>query len=191
MRVARHGSEAAGLGRVLVAGAWLAVAACGGERPDPVAQVQQLADSADQVMIGLTAPLTEQGVRQAYLEADTAYVYETRGFTELRNVRITFYTTNGVQTSVLTSREGTYHMRTGAMEARGDVVVVRTDGARLTTSVLRFDQSKNEVSTDQPFVYDGADRHIEGEGFTSDPSFSNIVTRRPRGTAGRFTLPGQ
>ncbi|HWO87659.1 MAG TPA: LPS export ABC transporter periplasmic protein LptC [Gemmatimonadales bacterium] len=177
-------------GRALVA-AFVLVPACGGDRPDPVAQVQQLADSADQVMIGLTIQITSQGVRQAYLEADTAFVYETRGFTELKTVRITFYTTNGVQTSVLTSREGTYHMRTGAMEARGDVVVVRTDGARLTTSVLRFDQQRNEVSTDQPFVYDGADRHIEGEGFTSDPSFSNIVTRRPRGAAGRFTLPGQ
>ena len=110
---------------------------------------------------------------------------------EMRRIKLTFFSTAGVQQSVLTADEGTYLTRTNFMEARGNVVVVKTDGSRLTTSVLRFDQAKNEVSTDQPYVYDSAGRHITGDGFVSDPSFSNIVTQRPRGTAGRFTLPGQ
>jgi LPS export ABC transporter protein LptC len=165
--------------------------ACTGAESRTVAEVEQAADSADQLMINLSTVLTDQGVRQAHLEADTAFVYETAGFTELRAIRVTFFTTTGVETSVLTAREGTYNFRTGSMEARGNVVVVRTDGARLTTSVLRFDPSRNEVSTDRPYTYDAPDRHVEGDGFTSDPAFSNIVTQRPRGSAGRFTLPGQ
>ncbi len=176
----------------LILGCGALAAACGDGRTAPDVPVQAAAgDSADQLMIKLTTYLTNQGVRQAYLEADTGFVYETAGHTELRRLQVTFYTMNGVQTSVLTAREGTYHIRTGAMEARGDVVVVRTDGARLTTSVLRYDQARNEVSTDQQFVYDAPDRHLEGDAFTSDPGFNNIVTQRPRGTAGRFTLPGQ
>jgi LPS export ABC transporter protein LptC len=158
---------------------------------DPVAEFEQAADSADQLMIHLTMNMTQEGVRQAVLEADSAFVYDVRGEVELRKVKVTFYTTNGVQTSVLTSREGTYFMRDGRMEARQDVVVNMTDGARLTSSVLRYDQARNEVSSDQPYTYDSADRHVTGQGFVSDPSFSNIVTQRPRGTLGRFTLPGQ
>jgi hypothetical protein len=77
------------------------------------------------------------------------------------------------------------------MEGRGDVVVVTTDGRRLTTEVLQYSQTRNEVTSDRPFVFDGPDRHVEGDGFTSDPSFRNVVARRPRGTGGHFTLPDQ
>lgn len=173
---------------LLGTGAAVGAAACNGDERSGVAAVEQAADSADQLMVNLTTYLTNQGVRQAYLEADTGFIYETRGMTELRRLRLTFYTQNGVQTSVLTADSGTYQMRTGAMEARGNVVVIRTDGARLTTSVLRYDQTRNEVSTDRPFTFDSAERHLEGDGFTSDPGFTNIVTTRPRGAAGRFNL---
>lgn len=168
-----------------------AVVGCGGASPDRVARVQQAADSADQMMVGVRMYLTSQGVRQAYLEADSAFVYENSGRTELKGVKLTFYNSAGAQASVLTSRQGTYRTRSGAMEARDDVVVVTTDGARLATSVLRYDQAKNEVSTDQPYTYVSADRNVQGDGFVSDPSFSNITTQRVRGRAGRFTLPGQ
>lgn len=165
--------------------------ACRGGTQDGLAEVESAADSADQLMIGLTMNMTQEGVRQAILEADSAFVYDVRGQVELKKVRVTFFAQNGVQTSVLTGREGTYYMRDGRMEARGDVVVNMTNGARLTSSVLRYNQAKNEVATDQPYTYDSADRHVTGQGFVSDPSFSNIVTQRPRGTMGRFTLPGQ
>jgi hypothetical protein len=40
-------------------------------------------------------------------------------------------------------------------------------------------------------VFDGPNRHIEGEGFTSDPDFKTVVARHPKGTGGQFTLPNQ
>ena len=158
---------------------------------DMVAEVEQAADSADQLMIHLTQYLTSEGVRQAKLESDSAFIYENSGRVDLKHITVTFFTTNGVQTSVLTAKGGLYNLRSGQMEARGDCLVVMTDGARLTSEVLRYDQTKNEVSTDQHFVYDAADRHIVGDGFVSDPSFANIRSQRVRGTAGHFRLPGQ
>src|SRR5207249_6911768 len=110
---------------------------------------------------------------------------------ELRNVHITFYDTRGAQTSTLTSREGTYHWRTGDMEARGNVVVVRIDGATLRTEVIRYSQTKNQVSSDRDFIFDEPTRHVEGEGFTSDPDFKIVTVLRPKGTGGKFTLPNQ
>jgi LPS export ABC transporter protein LptC len=166
-------------------------AACGGGSPDAVALARAAADSADQMMVGVRMYLTNEGVRQAYLEADSAFVYEASGRTELKAVRLTFYGRAGEQASVLTSDEGTYRTREGTMEARGDVVVVRADGGRLTTSILRFNQLANQVSTDQPYTYVSADRNVTGNGFVSDPAFTNITTQQVRGRAGQFTLPGQ
>jgi hypothetical protein len=97
----------------------------------------------------------------------------------------------GDTSSVVTGDLGSYDLRTGRMEARENVVVLLSNGGRLTTSVLRYDQSKNEVSTDRHYVYVAPDRNMEGEGFVTDPALSVFRTTRPRGTAGSFTLPGQ
>ena len=148
-------------------------------------------DSADQVHFGMSHYVTNMGVQRAQVRADTAYFYSPSQTAELRNVDITFYDVRGAQTSTLTSREGTYHWRGGDMEARGNVVVVRTDGATLRTEVLRYNQVRNQVSSDKPFVFDEPTRHIEGKGFTSDPAFKIVTAIQPTGRAGNFTLPNQ
>src|SRR5216117_3681946 len=148
-------------------------------------------DSADQVLLGMSHYVTDAGIQRAHVRADTAYFYSPVQTAELRNVHITFYDPRGAQTSTLTSREGTYHWRTGDMEARGSVGVVRTDGATLRTEVIRYSQAKNQVSSDRAFIFDQPTRHIEGEGFTSDPDFKVVTALRPKGTGGKFTLPNQ
>ena len=50
---------------------------------------------------------------------------------------------------------------------------------------------RNQVSSDKPFVFDEPNRHIAGEGFTSDPDFKVVTAIRPKGTGGKFTLPNQ
>ena len=149
------------------------------------------ADSADQVLLSMSHYVTNDGIQRAHVRADTAYFYSPSQTAELRNVHITFYDTRGAQTSTLTSREGTYHWRSGDMEARGNVVVVRIDGATLRTEVLHYSQARSQVSSDRPFVFDEPTRHIEGQGFTSDPDFKVVTATRPTGRAGSFTLPNQ
>lgn len=148
-------------------------------------------DSADQVLLDMSHYVTDDGVQRAHVRADTAYFFNPVQTAELRVVHITFYDTRGAQTSTLTAREGSYHWRSGDMEARGNVVVVRIDGATLRTEVLRYSQTKNQVSSDKPFIFDEPNRHIEGEGFTSDPDFKVVTAIRPKGTGGKFTLPNQ
>jgi LPS export ABC transporter protein LptC len=149
------------------------------------------ADSADQILVNMTHFVTIDGVQRAKVVADTAFFYSPSQSAELRNVRITFYDVRGTETTNLTAREGTYRWQPGDMEGRGDVRVLTTDGRRLNTEVLRYNRNRNEVSSDRRFVFDGPNRHIEGEGFTSDPEFKNLVAKRPTGTGGRFTLPNQ
>lgn len=150
-----------------------------------------LADTADQVLIGMSHYVTTAGVQRARVRADTAYFYSSTQSAELRPVHITFYDAAGAESSTLTSREGTYYWRTGDMDARGNVSVVTSDGRTLRTEQLRYSETKNEVTSDVPFVFDGPDRHIEGEGFVSDPTFKDVVARHPKGTGGKFTLPNQ
>lgn len=172
-----------------MAGALVALAACGGGSR-PTATISP-ADSADQVLIGMSHYVTSDGVQRAKVRADTAYFYSGSQTALLNAVHITFYDVAGSPTSVLTSKSGTYYWRTGDMEARGNVVVVTTDGRTLRTETLRYNESQNEVSSDRPFTFDGPQRHVQGEGFTSDPAFKNVVARHPKGTGGQFTLPNQ
>src|SRR5205814_3038223 len=111
-------------------------------------------DSADQVLLGMSHYVTDAGIQRAHVRADTAYFYSPAQTAELRNVHITFYDPRGAETSTLTSREGTYHWRGGDMEARGDVVVVRTGGARRRTARRRDHQLRKPRGSDKPFVFD-------------------------------------
>ena len=78
------------------------------------------------------------------------------------------------------------------MQARGNVVVIRDkDGGTMRTEVMDYNQGSNQVSSNKPFVFDAPDRHVQGEGFTSDPEFKNITAKRPHGTGGQFILPNQ
>lgn len=158
----------------------------------PVTATQVVLDSADQVLIGMSHYVTDAGVLRARVRADTAFFFSGTQRAELRNVHVTFYDAAGQATSTLTSREGTHHWRTGDMEARGNVVVVRDkDGATMRTEVMDYNQIRNEVSSDRDFVFDEPGRHVEGRGFTSDPEFKKVTAKSPRGTGGQFILPNQ
>lgn len=150
------------------------------------------ADTADQVLIDMSHYITGDGVVRARVRADSAFFYQNSQTAELRNVHITFYDKDGNESSTLTAREGTYHWNTGDMEGRGNVVVVGAgDGRTLRSEVMVYRQANNQVSSDLPFVFNGPGRHVEGDGFTSDPEFRNVTARRPHGTGGQFTLPNQ
>jgi LPS export ABC transporter protein LptC len=160
----------------------------------------QKADTADQLLEGMSHYITEQGVRRSLVEADTARLYEPTQIAELRALTVTFYDSVGKVTSVVTADSGTYFMRDGSMKARGNVIARTPDGRRLSSPILNYDQKTNTISSDQPFVYENGEEHLEGNGFHSDPDFRNVVTQQPRGgqkevrrgkPSGGVLLPGQ
>jgi LPS export ABC transporter protein LptC len=132
------------------------------------------------VLFGLRHNLNLDGVLRAQLHADTAYFYQATQRADLIGITVTFFSPEGRQTSRLTAKTGTYQWRTGNMEAQGNVVAVTPDDRRLTTSVLRYNRPTDQISGPASFVFDAPDRHLEGESFTSDPEFKNVVTTRPR-----------
>jgi LPS export ABC transporter protein LptC len=148
--------------------------ACSQKKQPPVAAHSALADSADQVIYGLTFVLHDQGLNRALLKADTAYFFDENTRIELEKVHTTFFTATGAKNAVLTSERGTFNNRTNNMVARKNVVVVSEDGRRLTTPELKYNQQINEISSDSAFVMTEPNRRIEGIGFRSDPDMKNI-----------------
>ena len=168
----------------------LLFAACSDAKAPVVVPRNALADSAEQTMFNARSILTNAGVQRAELCADTAYFFDESTRIEMREVRTLFFQSTGAKNATLTSREGTYNTRLGTMEARGSVVVVSEDGRRLTTPQLRFDQNKNEISSDSSFVLTEPGRRLEGVGFTSDPDMNRMrCLAACRGSAGQIRLP--
>jgi LPS export ABC transporter protein LptC len=169
----------------------LALAACQEGTKPPIAPRNPLADSADQVMFGISTFITDQGLLRAQLQADTGYFFEGSSRIEVRNEKTTFYTATGEQSAVLTSREGTYNTARSMMEARRNVVVVTTDGKRLTTEELHYNQGTNEISSDSAFVMTEPTRELRGIGFVSDPNLINVQVKRVLSGQGPLPLPGE
>ncbi len=135
-------------------------------------------DSAEQIIFGGRIFLTDQGVNKGVLLADTVLNYEQGTRMELRRVNVTFYTALGLKDGVLTSKSGTYNSRLSRLEARGDVVVLREDGKRLTSQSLVYDQVRNQIFTDSAFVLNEPSRQFTGIGFESDPRLNNFKCLR-------------
>jgi LPS export ABC transporter protein LptC len=160
-------------------------AACQNQGATPPVAASATPDTADQTLFGVRVVMSDHGVQQALLQADTAFTYEDNTRFELRAVRSTFFTVTGVKNATLTSRQGTYNVRSGNMEARGTVIVIAEDGRRLETPQLRFDPGRNEISGDSAFVLTRPEDVVSGIGFITDPDLTRI--RVIRGFSGRTT----
>jgi LPS export ABC transporter protein LptC len=140
-------------------------------------------DSAEQVVFGMRTVLTHRGVNNGVLLSDTALFFEQGARIDLRRVNMTFYASTGLKDGLLTSKTGRYDARLARLESRGDVVVTRNDGRRLTTQQLVYDQARNEVLSDSAFVFTDKGRQITGVGFVSDPQLTSLrVLRSFKGT---------
>jgi LPS export ABC transporter protein LptC len=176
---------------IVVATAAAALAGCRSPEQPPVRPGTSAADSADQVMIRVRTLLTERGVQQGELFADTTFVFDENSRFLFRNVRTTFNTPTGAPNGTLTAREGRYDMRQRVLEAFGNVVVTTTDGKRLLTPHLRFEQNRNLVRSDSAFTLIDGVRRSQGTGFESDPNITRFVCKRDCRASDNVPLPTQ
>jgi len=152
----------------------LGVAACQDTGATPPVAARVTPDTADQTLFGVRLVLADRGVQRALMNADTAFTYDDNSRFELRTVRTTFFTETGVKDATLTSNQGTYNVRSGNMEARGNVIVISEDGRRLETPQLRYDPGRNEISGDSAFVLTRPEDVLSGTGFVTDPDLTRI-----------------
>ena len=149
---------------------------------DPVATGFQPLPS-DVVMTGVTHFLTADGVRNAKLVSDSVYQHQDSSKVELFGVDLTLYDGNGQVTATVTSLFGELDERTNAMVARGNVVVLRQDGAeRIESEELHYNPQTHQIwsTVRTTRTIDGA--VTIGDGFTVDDEFRNFQLENARGT---------
>lgn len=166
------------------------VAGCKKSDKTTVAKTATTADSADQIFYKLRTLLTDRGVMRAELLADTGYSFDENTRYELRVVSTTFFNKEGAKDGTLTAKRGTYNIRANVMEARQNVVITGVDGKRLSSPMVRFEQFRNMIVSDSPFVLVEGERQLEGIGFESDPQMLNVKVRQlSRATGASIVLP--
>lgn len=171
-------------GLLVVALSTLSSAACGSGGVEPSAVSDSLDMRADNVIYNLQQWLTKDGVRNALLKADTAYVYNDSAIVKLKVVHVTMYTDQGVLKGTLSSDRGVVDQRTQAMTATGHVVLINSqDSVRVETEVLHYDPNGNRIWSDMPTTFTQNKDVVHGTGFTSDAAFKNVHIDNPRGTA--------
>lgn len=152
-----------------------ATAACGRGNNSPVASAALANLPADHVVYGMIHYMTLDGVRQALLRADTAYLYEDSATARMLGVRMNVYDVQGNLRAVVTAQGGWIDYRSEQMMAWGDVVVVSQDEEkRIETEELHYDPRGDRIwSTVATRLREGG-RTIRGSGFESDGQLRNL-----------------
>jgi LPS export ABC transporter protein LptC len=165
--------------------------ACGERGIAPARSV--VADTSDMVMDTMRTIITRDGIKTSQIEADTAWIYQSRQVADMKGVTMTFYEENGSISSTVTAATGVYQMRDGTLDARGDVVAVTPNGRTLRTEHLIFDRIANQIRSDTAYTFTSPDGNGSGMGFVTDPDFRRLETSRASGRQrGKgFVLPGQ
>ena len=150
-----------------------------------------LADSAEQVMQGVHYVLTSGGIQRGELFADSAYIFDDNTRYILKNPRTTFNTAEGVKNGTMKSDRGRYNLRQQVLEGFGNVVITNTEGKKLTSPYVKYNQALNEVSSDTSFTLVEQGNTVSGIGFKADPQLNHFEILRGARGKGSFTLPVQ
>jgi LPS export ABC transporter protein LptC len=176
---------------VTVAACIVGTSACQKEIVTP-RTVVSVADTADQVLQKFHHFVTADGVRQSELQADTAYFFDASQKTLLRRMKVVFFDSAGAVQATVTAQRGEYLWQNGSMTAEGTVVMTTNDGRVLKSEKLVFDETKQEISTDQPFQFEDRSSRLRGKGFRSNKDFTNIQADQPEGVGKEgLLMPGQ
>ncbi len=174
---------------------WIAVltivplAACREDTVPPVVPEDLRNMEADQVMYGVETNMGVEGVREAFVQADTAFLWQDSSTVSLRQVRLTLFDENGRERAVVTALSGLLDDTSQRMVARGDVVLVVRQGNReIRSQELHYDPRQDRIWSDSATVMKEGNRIVEGTAFESDVEFRNLVVKngRTRGGTVRF-----
>jgi LPS export ABC transporter protein LptC len=117
---------------------------------------------------------TDSGRTQWTLFAKHAATYQARDLVTARTLRIDFFDEKGQKSSELVAREGELYQRTRDMIARGNVVLLTTEGWRMSTEEMHFLNSRRKITSDKLVRVEKQGTVLEGVGFESDPNLEHF-----------------
>jgi LPS export ABC transporter protein LptC len=159
----------------------LGLAACQ-DGPEAVAGSGFRSLPADQVVFDLETDIKDLGVLRARLHADTAHIWEDEAYTLMFPLDLKLYDDNGGEAAHLTANEGELDSRTNKMVARGNVILVTTEGnRRILTEELHYDPRTSRLWSDVHTVFYDDDSRMEGQGFRADDQMTNVEVFKATG----------
>jgi LPS export ABC transporter protein LptC len=142
------------------------------------------------VVYGMTSFITEAGVRQGRVDADTAYSYRDSSTIKLIGMKLVFYEDDGRARATVVADSGSMAEGSQRMVAWGDVVLtIHGDGRKIESSELHYDPGTDQIWSDSATVLTRPDGGVtRGSSFRSDLSFNDIRIQNPRGAIGEIVF---
>jgi LPS export ABC transporter protein LptC len=163
----------------------LALAACEGEPPTPVAGDTLLEMTADMISEQMVTYFTNgEGIRTGKIEADTAYYFQDSTVVHMQGVQMTVNTETGQLRATVTADKGRYDERTQQMHAVGNVVLVMpNDDRQVESGELYYDPMTEKIWSDSASTYRNQGRVTRGTCFQSNMDFTQFSVCNIRGSA--------
>lgn len=154
----------------------IAASGCGRERdPSTGTSPREL---PDQEVSDFVVSETDAGRVEWKLYARRASMFNARALVLAQGVRVDFYDEKGARSSTLTADAGELHQIRRDMVARGNVVLQTTEGTRMSTEELRFDNAAQKIRSDRFVRFERNGNVLTGVGFESDPNLEHYEFKR-------------
>ena len=127
---------------------------------------------------------TENGIEKVQLIAETRKRFQDvqPQLVFSNGLEVVFYNDSGLVRSILKAENAEIDKTNNIMTASESVFLTSSDGKRLETEKLIWDENKNKIYTDNKVIIRTSKELIEGEGFESNPDFSEYSISKIQGT---------
>ena len=127
---------------------------------------------------------TENGILKVQIIAETIKRFQDvqPQLVFSNGLEVVFYNDSGLVRSILKAENAEIDKTNNIMTASESVFLTSSDGKRLETEKLIWDENKNKIYTDNKVIIRTSKELIEGEGFESNPDFSEYSISKIQGT---------
>lgn len=151
---------------VLAVGGYLLFGGGGDEEGEVIQEMEQANQTADLALEDIHYVETKGKKKEWELRAKSGQHFRKDDYTTLEDLMITFYAEEG---RIITLRGDKGSMKgRKEIEVRGDVVITSSDGYRVNTDSLRFEDEKRQIFTEDPVVFEGKGLQVKGVGAVLD-----------------------
>ena len=99
-----------------------------------------------------------------------------------KGLEVSFYNDSGSVKSVLKAENAEIDEINSIMIASDNVILTSSEGKQMETEELIWDEKKNKIYTDKKVIITTGKEVIEGQGFESNPDFSEYSILKIHGT---------
>ena len=127
---------------------------------------------------------TENGKIKVRIVADKIERFQNQqpGLIFSEHMEVYFYNDSSELQSTLMANDASVDENTKIMLAQNNVVLTSNDDKKLETEELVWDEKKNKIYTDKKVKITNGKEVVYGEGFTSNPDFSQYSITKIHGT---------